>query len=54
MPWMEVGGAGAGQEMSLLSEYELESLQMWLQPKVDQKDVMEGTKNCHTRHLYTG
>ena len=55
MPWMEVGGAGAGQEMSLLPEYELEFLQMWLQPKMDQKDVIESTENsCHTRHLYTG
>ena len=55
MPWMEVGGAEAGQEMSLLPEYELEFLQMWLQPKMDQKDVIESTENsCHTRHLYTG
>lgn len=54
MPWMEVGGAGAGQEMSLLSEYELESLQMWLQPKMDQKDVMEGKKKLlpHQASLY--
>ena len=52
MPWMEVGGAGAGQEMSLLPEYELEFLQMWLQPKMDQKDVIESTENsCHTRQL---
>ena len=55
MPWMEVGGAGGGQEMSLLPEYELESLQMWLQPRMDKKDVMEGTESSyHTGHLYTG
>lgn len=49
------GERGGGQEMSLLPEYELESLQMWLQQKMDQKDVMEGTENSyHTRHLYTG
>ena len=41
--------------MSLLPEYELESLQMWLQPRMDKKDVMEGTESSyHTGHLYTG